>query len=57
MTLTLGSLAFSAIATGRRLRMDILVTSAVLSMASRTLEPMSPVAPVRMRCIIRSLSF
>lgn len=35
--------------------MDILVTSFIASIASRTPEPTRPVAPVRMRCMLLTL--
>lgn len=52
MTCTRGSFASSAIRTGLRLRIEILDTAAFLSMASSTEDPTSPVAPVRIRCIL-----
>ena len=37
---------------GRRVITDILVTSLVLIMTSRTAVPIRPVAPVKMRCML-----
>lgn len=48
--LTLGLPAAKGI--GLRVKIEILVTSFDLSIASRTAEPTRPVAPVRMRCMI-----
>jgi hypothetical protein len=42
----------SAMATGRRLRIEIRVMLSCASMLWRTEAPMRPVAPVRMRCIV-----
>lgn len=50
IVLTLES--FSAKGTGLLLKMEILVISFDFSIASKTLEPTRPVAPVRMRCMI-----
>ena len=52
MTWILGLLAWSAIGTGRRLRIEIFLMSFILIIASRTPEPTSPVAPVRITCIL-----
>ena len=51
-----GSLMSSAILTGRLLRMDMRDTSFILIMVSKTAEPTSPVAPVKMRCIFCPLA-
>lgn len=53
MTLTRASFASSAIRTGLRLKIEILDTAELLSMASSTEDPTSPVAPVRIRCILK----
>jgi len=50
-----GSLASSAILTGRRLSTEIPDTSGILIIAFSAAEPTSPVAPVRIRCIRKSM--